>query len=162
MHSAPFRQSLRQQGFTLLEVMVALVIFSIGLLGLADLQIKSVDSTNGAYQRSQASFLISGIMDRMRANKGVALSGGYDIGSNINPAQASCSSNSSNCDAPAQAKADLYEWKQNLKLLLPGGNGSVASNATGGTTVFTVKVTWTNPNANNAQKQSTLSVTGEL
>lgn len=149
----------RQRGFTLLEVMIALVIFSIGLLGLADLQIRSVDYNNGAYQRSQASFLISDIMDRMRANKDAALNGSYDIALGTNPPQADCSKSTSNCNSAAQTAADLYEWKQALAVL-PGGDGSVSHTTNGSTTTFTVSVTWNDKNTTTGK--STLTVKGEL
>jgi type IV pilus assembly protein PilV len=161
------RMTSRQQGFTLLEVMVALVIFSIGLLGLADLQIKSVDYNNGAYQRSQASFLISDIMDRMRANKDTALNGGYDLTSSNGYSQsASCDGTSANCQPGTQAIADLSEWKQALKVL-PGGDGSIKRDTSNGPIpIFTVTVTWDDQhgtlNPTTGKKTSSLTIRGEL
>ncbi|MEJ2441164.1 MAG: type IV pilus modification protein PilV [Gammaproteobacteria bacterium] len=155
------RMTSRQQGFTLLEVMVALVIFSIGLLGLADLQIKAVDYNNGAYQRSQASFLISDIMDRMRANKDTALNGGYDLTSSKSYSQsASCDGTSANCQPGTQAIADLSEWKQALKVL-PGGDGSITRNTNSGPIpVFIVKVTWNDKYS--SKGTSSLTIKSEL
>jgi type IV pilus assembly protein PilV len=58
------------RGFTLLEVLIALLIFSLGLLGLAGLMVVSVKTNNSAYLRTQASFLAQSMADRMRANTG--------------------------------------------------------------------------------------------
>ncbi len=57
------------QGFTLVEVMVAVVILAIGLLGMATLMMNSLQSNESAYSRSQATLLAYDILDRMRVNK---------------------------------------------------------------------------------------------
>ncbi|MEJ2142634.1 MAG: type IV pilus modification protein PilV, partial [Gammaproteobacteria bacterium] len=54
-------------GFSLLEVMIAMVIFSIGLIGLAGLQSASLGYNHSAYLRSQATYLAYNILDKMRA-----------------------------------------------------------------------------------------------
>ena len=56
------------RGFTLLEVLVAVLIFSLGLMGLAGLLAVSVKTNHAAYMRTQATFLAQGMADRMRAN----------------------------------------------------------------------------------------------
>lgn len=56
------------RGFTLLEVLVALIILSVGLLGLANLQILGLRSSQGAFQRSQATILAEEMAERMQAN----------------------------------------------------------------------------------------------
>ena len=66
-------------GFTLLEVMIALLILSIGLLGLAALQATSLKINHGALLRTQATFLTYDMMDRLRANRTAALAGQCDI-----------------------------------------------------------------------------------
>ena len=65
----------RISGFTLLEVLVALVILSIGLLGLAGLQAASLRYNHSSYLRSQATLIAYDIVDRMRANRQEALNG---------------------------------------------------------------------------------------
>jgi type IV pilus assembly protein PilV len=68
----------RSTGFTLLEVLVAVLVLAIGLLGMAGLQMTGMKSNNSAYLRSQASLLAYDITERMRANRNAALSGSYD------------------------------------------------------------------------------------
>ena len=53
-------------GFTLIEVMVAVVVLAVGLLGMASLMVRSQQSNEGAYSRSQASILAYDIIERMR------------------------------------------------------------------------------------------------
>jgi len=55
-------------GFTLIEVLVTIVILSVGLLGMAALQITGVRSATGATSRTQATLLADDIVERMRAN----------------------------------------------------------------------------------------------
>ena len=62
-----------QRGTTLIEVLIALIVLSIGLLGLALLQVTSVQSNHSAYYRSQATVLAHDLADRMRANRTAAL-----------------------------------------------------------------------------------------
>lgn len=65
-------------GFTLIEVLVAMLILSIGLLGMAGLQSLSFKMNQSAHLSSQATFLSYDMIDRMRANRKVAFAGGYD------------------------------------------------------------------------------------
>lgn len=58
------------QGFTLLEVLIAVVVLSVGLLGLARLQTAGLRQNHSAFMRSQATMLAYDIIDRMRTNKG--------------------------------------------------------------------------------------------
>ncbi|MBL0222782.1 MAG: type IV pilus modification protein PilV [Xanthomonadales bacterium] len=58
------------RGFTLLEVLIALLIFSLGLLGMAGLMVLSVRTNQSAFLRTQATFLAQSMMDRMRSNLG--------------------------------------------------------------------------------------------
>jgi len=66
-------------GFTLIEVLVAVLILSIGFLGMAALQITALKNNQSAIQRSQATILAYSMMDEMRANKGVATIGQYNL-----------------------------------------------------------------------------------
>ena len=64
-------------GFSLLEVLIAVVVFSIGLLGAAMLATSSVKNSHNAYLRSQASLLADSMVERMRANPAGVWSGDY-------------------------------------------------------------------------------------
>lgn len=67
-----------QRGFTLIEVMISVLILAIGLLGVASMQTRSLQMNQSAQFSSQASILAYDIIDRMRANRGAALSGDYN------------------------------------------------------------------------------------
>ncbi len=63
----PSRPQKQQQGFTLIEVLVAVVVLSIGLLGLAGLQTTGLRNNQSAYYASQAAIYANDIFERMRA-----------------------------------------------------------------------------------------------
>jgi type IV pilus assembly protein PilV len=120
-----------QQGATLIEVLVAVVVLSIGLLGLAGLQATSVQSNYSAFYRSQATLLAYNLGDRMRANRTAGLASASD-------ASFPASSNS-NAVTGTQAQKDKAEWLNNLALQLPDGTGMIEK--TGPT--LTISVRWT-------------------
>lgn len=125
----------RLQGFTLVEVLVAIVVLSLGLLGFAALQTAGLRSNHSAYLRSQATLLAYTIIDRMRTNQTAAKTGKYDIAINVKPS--SCTT--VECD-------DLAEWKNNLSAILPAGDGRISRTTPDagvpGKIIFTVAVRW--------------------
>ena len=125
----------RQHGFTLLEVLVALLVVSIGLLGLAALMTTSLKNNQGASQRSQATWLAYDILDRMRANLTQATAGGYTITQGSSTPSCPANPNTSS----AVASCDLSQWEGELAAALPAGDGSVSINSQG---VATVTVYW--------------------
>lgn len=130
MRRPPRSPSRQQRGFTLVEVLVALVILSIGLLGLAGLQLSSLQASQQAYLRSQATVMGQDIIERMRANRDAALNGEYDIAmADGPPAGADIAAN------------DLNDWLTALGTSLPDGDGEIEFNAVTG--VVTVRVAWT-------------------
>lgn len=135
-----------QRGFTLLEVMVALVIFSIGLLGLAGLQSQSLRYNHSAYLKTQASYLAYDILDRMRANREAAIAGRYNADNTTTGADKDCDTKGATCSTNDMALHDIYEWKQLLSSnnVLPGGTGSIAQDGTDNDK-FTVTIAWEDP-----------------
>lgn len=115
------------RGFTLLEVLVAIVVLSIGLLGLAGLMASSLKNSHSAYQRTQATWLAYDALDRMRANRQVALAGGYNLALGAAPG------------GSGLAATDLGEWDAALANTLPAGDGSIAVAAGG---VVKIIVQW--------------------
>ena len=127
-------------GFTLVEVLVSLVVLSIGLLGIAKLMLVSSHANDSAYLRSQATQLAYEMLDNMRANKSQAVLGAYTTQAGaMPPLPASCIAPAS-C-LPAQlALYDVYAWKQRLAApagALPSGQGAIAVSAT---TPFTATI----------------------
>ena len=107
----------RQRGVTLIEVLVAVLVSSVGLIGVAALLVTSARSNHAAYLRTQVSFLAQGMADRMRANPIGVRSGGYN-GSFPNGTAQDCELG---C-APAQlAMHDQGAWSRQLQTLLPAG-----------------------------------------
>jgi type IV pilus assembly protein PilV len=106
----------------MVEVLVSIVITSLGLLGYAGLLVKSQQSNLSSYSRSQATMLAHDIVERMRANRAEALGGGYNIAIGSNTGS-------------GMAGTDLADWKANLAQSLPEGDGSVAVDLVGNTTI---------------------------
>ncbi|MBI3560303.1 MAG: type IV pilus modification protein PilV [Gammaproteobacteria bacterium] len=100
------------QGFTLLEVMIALVIFSIGLIGLAGLQSLSLQNNQVAYARTMATILAYDMADRIHNNRIGAASGSYAV--TTMPASAT-SCITSSCTPAVLATYDLYQWDQTVR-----------------------------------------------
>lgn len=69
----------RQQGATMIEVLVAIVVISVGLLGIAALQLMAMKNSQGALQDSLATMYTYSILDAMRANPTAARNGDYDV-----------------------------------------------------------------------------------
>jgi type IV pilus assembly protein PilV len=137
----------RIAGFTLLEMLVSMVVLSVGLLGVAKLSLGTVQSNDSAFMRSQATALIQQILDSMRANQPQAAAGAYNIGIGTSPGSAPACFNT-NCGTTSIVTYDLAKWKGRLTSNLPSGDGSInvatATNPlTGGTeTTATVTVQW--------------------
>jgi type IV pilus assembly protein PilV len=135
----------RAQGFTLLEVLIALLVMSIGLLGIGKMMMLSARANDSAYMRSQATALAYTILDAMRANRAYALTPPYYDA--VVPASQACTPTAP-CTADLQAQNDMFLWTQSLAAELPGGTGTVATlpltdavtNA--GNTTVTITVTW--------------------
>lgn len=144
-----------QSGFTMIEVLIAVLVLSIGLLGLAGLQAASLRNNHSAYLRSQATLLAYGIGDRMRANQAEVAGGtGYNMSAySIPSAVPAC--NSGGCSPANMAQNDLYEWETTLARELPNGKGVVCLDSSpddgtpaspacsGGGNVYAIKIWWT-------------------
>ncbi len=134
-------------GFTLVEVLVTIVVVSIGLLGLAGLQINGLRANMSSETRSKATLLASDIVERMRANlTGVDANAYSNIIVNAAncaaPAAILCGNTSAgdavNCTAPQMAAFDVWVWgcgtaaadvkKSGVTNLLPNGTASVTCN----------------------------------
>src|SRR5215469_4660080 len=99
-------------GFTLLEVLIALLVMSIGLLGIGKMMMLSARANDSAYMRSQATTLAYTMLDAMRANRQAAIVQGYDTALGVFPATpAGCGTTvAAPCNSSQQAQNDLSQW----------------------------------------------------
>lgn len=123
------------RGFTLLEVLVAMVVLSVGLLGLSGLQTTSLRNNHSAFLRSQATLIANDIIDRMRTNKDSATAGNYNISYATSPTSVTCTSG---CSALQVAQMDVEDWRSFVERL-PGGESEISVSAGG---IVEVKVCW--------------------
>ncbi|GGA14184.1 type IV pilus modification protein PilV [Dyella caseinilytica] len=109
----PYRPS--QLGVSLIEVLVAILVFSVGLIGVAGLLVVSARSTHSAYLRSQVTFLAQGMADRMQANSMGVWMGDYN-GAYPNAMRQDCARG---CTPRQLAMHDKGAWSGQLKTFLP-------------------------------------------
>ena len=143
-----------ERGFSLLEVLIALLVLSVGLLGIAGLQTFSLQFNHQSYERTQATLLISDMAERITANPLGGRSGGYD---GILPTVMASSYSGyggcpSNCATTAQlATYDLFQWKSALEnpKILAQGTGSITrviDAADANALIFDISVQWVENN----------------
>lgn len=122
-------QHARCRGISLIEVMVALIIFSVGLLALAGLQSSSLIDNQVSYLRSQAVLLAGDMADRMRANPQGVRNGAYDSGTPFGGTVNNDCITATGCDPADMAAHDRATWAQALTQL-PQGQGLVCVDST--------------------------------
>jgi type IV pilus assembly protein PilV len=138
-----------QRGVGLIEVLVAVLILALGLLGMAGLQSKSLRANQSSYARSQAVMLSYYMMDAMRADRASALLGNYNQTSLCNADAITGSTLSDN---------NLRDWVDSLRDALgdqPTTCGSVACDSTTG--ICTVGVIWDDERAGGLGDQTFLT-----
>lgn len=153
----------KNSGFTLIEVLIAVVLLAGGLLGLAALQAASLKNNQSAYNRSQATQMAYDMADRIRANPVES-----SDRANTNPStlaasayfatatpapQASCDS-SPGCTPALMAQNDRAKWLEIVNNL-PSGMGTIAVDAA--TRVFTITISWRDDNRSDAVTSFTMS-----
>jgi type IV pilus assembly protein PilV len=124
-HAALNMAQSRQTGLSLLEVLIAIAILGIGVLGLAQMQAFGLLNVERAYQRSQATVLAYAIADKMRANVTTANSYLTEFMPAADASAQSDCKTTSGCTVAALAENDLFEWNEELTAELPGATGTI-------------------------------------
>jgi type IV pilus assembly protein PilV len=160
-----------QRGFSLMEVMVALVVTTVGLLGLAKMESLALSSTGVASSRSLAAIEASSMAAAMHANPGYWADGGLSqpsivITNSANPyaTAASCYNvpGATSCNPAAMAAYDLQQWALALNNVLPGYVATIACSPAGSNAPVTCTITlqWSeNAVASNSQQTQIGSLT---
>jgi type IV pilus assembly protein PilV len=144
----PITYHKRCRGSSLIEVLVAVLVLSIGLLGVAALQGNALKTNNSALQRSQAVALAYFILDAMRVNKSEAIAGNYDLGSIGATDTPVCSAPTVNSLATHDQSAWFAALKENL-----GNVDTTCGLIDCDATTCTVKVFWDDSRAGGEQAQ---------
>lgn len=112
-----------QSGFTMVEVLVALVVLAIGLLGIAALYLNSLQAGRTAIYRTQAVNLAADLADRIRSNR-TALAAYGTLFGDVEVEVPACDT-TGGCIDTDLAATDLFRWKATLAQVLPNGQGQV-------------------------------------
>lgn len=148
----PGRYDLRQTGIGLIEILIAVVLISMGFLAAARMQVEGMRFSQSAYFQSQAYFLASDMIDRMRSNiPGVTR--GYYSGKSTSAQASDPECDVSQCQPLGIAEQDLFDWSTHLHSL--EGNSSFVAALSGSSTkaakgeiidvgngIFAVVMTW--------------------
>ncbi len=143
-----------QTGLTLVEILIALVVLSVGLLGIAGMQATGLRNNHAAYSKMQATNLAMDMADRIRSNPQGAAT--YNVGT-LNAGNQPAAPNPvciTNGCTPAQlAQTDLFQWSRPIltnNSILPDGSASIAVN----NDLVTITLFWREPNFGNIDLQS--------
>ena len=111
-----------QRGVGLVEILIAVVLVSIGFLAAARMQVQGMRFSQSAYFQSQAYFLAGDMIDRMRANARGVDDSAYDaVDTDEAVADPGCDT-STLCSPAQQAQQDIFDWRAHF---VPDGSGSV-------------------------------------
>jgi type IV pilus assembly protein PilV len=138
-------------GFTLIEVLIAMLVLAVGLLGLAGLQAASLKNNQSAYNRSQATQLAYDLADRMRANVAGKTSYTAILPSSATP-KATCLT-TTGCSLADMATNDLYQWNLAVSTSLPNGIGTLDITPKPCTTnicLYTITILWDDDHTGNS------------
>ena len=136
----------RTSGFSLIEVLIAMVILSIGVLGLGILQLSALRNTQSGYFRSQATILASDVIESMRTNLPAVAATDYEIAfAAATPATIDCYGEATSCSTTQIATSDLNRWRTMLDAFLPSGTGQIGTVDNGNTTQVLITVQWIDP-----------------
>ncbi len=150
-----FTASTRQQGFTLIESMVALVVLSVGMLGISALFTQGLSSGRTAQYRSQAVNLVSDLADRIRANRTAqAAYAGVAANNNCDP----LGGGGVDCAPVQMAAHDLFVWNQQVQQSLPTGQWLILFDPTTLPESYTIQVSWTEVGQGVIQHQMQIQV----
>lgn len=157
---------MKQRGFSLLEVLVAMLILGIAVMGFAGLQVRALQSTGVAHLRSQAMTLASEMTERIRANPSELAE--YTLASNWDASAVSTDApwtwgstciftnvSTDGCSANNMAKFDINEVQYLAREVLPEGTVSVTK--CDGALVACVYVAWSGVEADTCTSNADLN-----
>lgn len=155
-HPKSLPLALPARGFSLIEVLVSLIIISVGLLGIAKIQALAYASSGTSNLRSLAAIEASSLASAMRANRAYWAAGtapasftisGTTISNGTLAGIATSCLSGSTCNATAVAAYDLHQWANGVAALLPTPVTTIACPTAVQPINCTIQITWTEKNA---------------
>jgi type IV pilus assembly protein PilV len=133
----------RRAGFTLIEVLIALAILAVGLLGGAALLVDGLRAGRSALSQTNAAVLAADLADRIRANRAGGAAYALSEGSAVAAPAKTCAA-IAECSSVDVAQLDLYTWQQAVLERLPDASTSVAVEpvAEAAANLFTIVIRW--------------------
>ena len=129
-------------GFTLVEVLIALVIMSVGMLGIAGLYVHTMQAGRTSILRHHAVTLAGDVADRIRANPRAGAAYGLAGGNNA------CVDGGVNCTAAQMAANDIFLWGRQASDALPDGSVTVVFDNSFVPPTYRITVAWIEPGEN--------------
>lgn len=130
-------------GFTLVETMVALLVLSVGLIGIAALHGQALSYSGTALNRSFAILLAGDIAERIRVNRTAGPA--YEAAAADHHCDDPTGAGGIDCSPAEMAAHDLFVWQARAAERLPGGQGTVAVDAATNPPTYTVTLAWNEP-----------------
>ncbi|MEL7185701.1 MAG: type IV pilus modification protein PilV [Pseudomonadota bacterium] len=136
----------KQRGFSLVEVLIALVIMSVGMLGIAGLYVQSMQAGRTSMFRHHAVTLAGDVADRIRANPTAGAA--YNHAASATGTNNNCVAMSTDCNPAEMAANDIFVWQTQADDSLPNGTVAVAftAAAAGVPPLYQITVAWDEPN----------------
>ncbi len=128
-----------QRGFSLVEVLIALIIMSVGMLGIASLYVQSMQAGRTSLFRHSAVTLAGDVADRIRANP-TAVDAYAGVG-----VDAGCIDGNTDCNDAQMAAQDILLWDLQATDTLPNGDVAITVDSTVTPPVYTIAINWDEP-----------------
>lgn len=116
-----------QRGFTLIEILIAIVVLAVGLLALAGLQLQTLRYSHSASMRNIATTQAASLTDKVLGNRLALLAGKYN---NKTGASTAACFTAAGCTSDQMASLDLQMWNQSNATALPDGVGIICIDST--------------------------------
>jgi type IV pilus assembly protein PilV len=133
-------------GFTLLEVLIALCVLAIGMLGVGMMLLESVRASRSALHRTAAVALAADLGERIRANRAAGHAYALGAGTTAAAPAGECAVGDA-CDPSEVAALDLYQWQQDVLAALPAAVASVQVAPVSGlpANAYAISIRWAQP-----------------
>ncbi len=137
-----------QRGFTIVEAMVAMLVLSVGMLGIAGLYVTSLRASGSALFRTHAVNFAADMADRIRANPTAGIA--YAGAAADNDCAGDPSTPASTCSSAQLAADDVFRWQQQIATILPDDGDALTPQGTiavvgANPSTYTITVSWVEP-----------------